>query len=154
MRIGLVNPNKELKHPAVHLGLGYLASYTKEIHADVSFELIDTRIAKPKELTAFLNTKFDFIGITASSQVFLEAVEIANHFKNKFPKTPICLGGSHVSTVKEEAIQNFPFNYAVYGEGEQTFVELIDHIKGKKELHEINGLIYKDLNNHVRQISI
>lgn len=150
MKIGLVNPNKELKHPAVHLGLGYLASYARLFHQDLTFELIDTRVAKPKELKQFLNSSFDFIGITASSQVFLEAVEIAEQFKKVLPNTPICIGGSHVSTVKQEAIENFPFDFAAFGEGEQTFVELIDYLKGSKDLNEINGLIFKDNNGEIK----
>lgn len=150
MKIGLINPNKELKHPAVHLGLGYLASYTKQFHHDLDFELIDTRVAKKKELKNFLNSSFDLIGITASSQVFLEAVEIANHFKRFLPNIPICIGGSHVSTVKEEAIQNFPFDFAAYGEGEQTFNELINYLKGNQEIESISGLIYKQKNGEIR----
>lgn len=144
MKIGLINPNKELKHPAVHLGLGYLASYTKQLHKEVEFELIDTRVAKPKEINTFFNTEFDLIGITASSQVFLEAVEIANQFKKLYPETPICLGGSHASTVKEEALINFPFDFAAYGEGEQTFADLINYLKRSKKLEDITGLIYKN----------
>ena len=150
MKIGLINPNKGLKHPAVHLGLGYLASFARKDHPEIDFELIDTRVAKPKELTHFLNTSFDFIGITASSQVFLEAVEIANCLKKTHPQTLICLGGSHVSTVKHEAIENFSFDFAVYGEGEQTFSELISYIKGNKELNEINGLIYRNSEGNIK----
>lgn len=144
MRIGLINPNKELKHPAVHLGLGYLASYVRQAHKDISFDLIDTRVARTKEVRNFINTSFDFIGITSSSQIFLEAVDIANQIKNKYPNVPICLGGSHASTVKEEALENSPFDFAVYGEGEVTFSELIDHVKGNKDLADITGIIYKD----------
>ena len=150
MKIGLINPNKELKHPAVHLGLGYLASYVKDKHPDVQFELIDTRVAKAKEIKNFLNTSFDLIGITASSQVFLEAVDLAKQIKNRFSNTPVCLGGSHISTVKEEALINFPFDFGVYGEGEITFYELIEHVQGTKKTEDINGLIYKDQNNKVK----
>ncbi|MFC2150950.1 B12-binding domain-containing radical SAM protein [Bacteroidota bacterium] len=149
MKIGLVNPNKELKHPAVHIGLGYLASYAKQKHSELNFELIDTRVAKSKEIKKFLETSFDFIGITASSQVFLEAVDIAQQIKNKYPDTPICLGGSHISTVKEEALIDFPFDYGVYGEGEITFSELIDHLNGNKELKDIDGIIYKNQERNV-----
>ncbi|HAF31089.1 MAG TPA: hypothetical protein DCG75_18790 [Bacteroidales bacterium] len=149
MKIGLINPNKELKHPAVHLGLGYLASYAYQNHKNISFELIDTRVAKSKETHQFLNSSFDLIGITASSQVFLEAVDLANHFKNKYPEVPICLGGSHISTVKEEALINFPFDYGLYGEGEVTFSELIDHFNGTRDLKDIKGLIYKNAENKV-----
>ncbi|MCP4551276.1 MAG: radical SAM protein [Bacteroidetes bacterium] len=44
----------------------------------------------------------------------------------------------------------YPFDFAVYGEGEQTFSELIAYIKGEKKLTTINGLIYKDELGNVR----
>lgn len=150
MKIGLINPNKELKHPAVHLGLGYLASYVNEKYPDIRFELIDTRVAKPKEIKTFFNTTFDLIGITASSQVFLEAIDIANQIKTKSPETPICLGGSHISTVKEEALSGFPFDFGIYGEGEITFAELIEHIQGNIKPEDITGLIYKDQTGQIK----
>ncbi|MCF8298563.1 MAG: B12-binding domain-containing radical SAM protein [Saprospiraceae bacterium] len=149
MEIGLINPNKGLKHAAVHIGIGYLASYAREIHKDLNIKILDTRISKETEIDAFLNTKYDLIGITASSQVFLEAVEVAAKLKTIFPDTPICLGGSHTSTVKEESIEGFPFDFAIYGEGEISFSELIGHIKGEVDLSTINGLIYKNASGSI-----
>jgi len=149
MKIGLINPNKEIKEPAVHLGLGYIASYASRNHADLSFELLDTRVSKSNEINKFLDKQFDIIGITATSQTFLEALELTNAIRIKWPQTPIVLGGAHCSTVKEEVLQDFPFDYAVYGEGEITFSDLISHFKGEKNLSEINGLIYRNSTGNV-----
>ncbi len=143
MDIGLINPNRGLKDAAVHLGIGYIASYARVNHKDLSIKVLDTRISKKTKIDAFLNTKYDLIGITSSSQVFLEAVEIANKIKRIFPDTPICIGGSHPSTVREESLQDFPFDYAIYGEGEISFSELIGHLKNDVDISSINGLIYK-----------
>lgn len=144
MKIGLINPNRNLRDAAIHLGIGYLASYARQHHFDVEFTYLDTRIAKKKEIEQFFNKPFDLIGITASSQVFDEALEIAQKLKNNHPNTPICLGGSHASTEKGRCLIAHPFDFVVYGEGEQTFVDLISHIKGHKELNQIEGLMYKD----------
>ena len=84
MRIGLINPNRNLKDASVHLGLGYLASFARTQHSDLKFELLDTRVAKKKEYSNFLSSEFDLIAITASSQVFEEAIEITQYYKNKF----------------------------------------------------------------------
>lgn len=149
MRIALVNPNRELKDPAVHLGIGYLASYARGFYPSIEFTVLDTRVAKPGEVKTFFETKFDLVGITASSQVFLEAVEIAQQYKEQFPQTPICLGGSHISTVKQEAIEGFPFDFGAYGEGELTFVEIIEYLNGEKALEEIKGLVYRKANGEI-----
>ena len=144
MRIGLINPNREIKEPSVHLGLGYLASYASQYYADLNFELLDTRVAKSGEVSKFLDSKFDLIGITATSQTFLEALELTNTLRLKWPSLPIVIGGAHCSTVKCEVLQGFPFDYGIYGEGEVTFTELIGYFKGEKSLAEIKGLIYRD----------
>ncbi len=65
MNIGLINPNKGLKHAAVHIGIGYVASYARENHNDLNIKFIDTRIAKETEIDTFLNTNYDIIGITS-----------------------------------------------------------------------------------------
>ena len=61
MRIGLINPNKKIKEPAVHLGLGYIAAYAREEHSDISFLLLDTRLASNKEQKIFFETEYDYI---------------------------------------------------------------------------------------------
>ncbi len=149
MRIALVNPNRELKDPAVHLGIGYLASFARKLYPGIEFTVLDTRVAKPREVSDFFSTEFSLVGITASSQVFLEAVDMATRYKELFPKTPICLGGSHISTVKQEAIEGFPFDFGAYGEGEITFAEIIDYLKGQKALDEIRGLVYRNASGEV-----
>ncbi len=144
MKIGLINPNHNLRDAAIHLGMGYLASYARLHHPDLEFNYLDTRVAKEKEIKNFFNETYELIGITASSQVFDEAIEIAKKIKHSHPETPICLGGSHASTERERCLSAYPFDFAAYGEGEQTFSELISFIKGEKILAEIHGLIYKD----------
>ncbi len=144
MRIGLVNPNREIKEPAVHLGLGYIASYAAQNYPDLTFELLDTRVAKSNEVEKFIDKQFDFIGITATSQTFREAIALTTAIRSKWPKIPIVIGGAHCSTVKEEVLHNSPFDYAIYGEGEVTFSDLIGYFKGEKSITEINGLIYRN----------
>ena len=149
MRIGLINPNREIKEPAVHLGLGYIASYASQIYPNLTFELLDTRIAKSSEVSSFIEKQFDAIGITATSQTFLEAFELSKTIRNRWPNIPIIIGGAHCSTVKEDVLQGFPFDYAIYGEGEVAFSELIGYFKGEKEISEINGLIYRNKNGEI-----
>lgn len=150
MKIGLINPNRNLKDAAIHLGIGYLASYARLDHHDLEFSFIDTRVAKEKELERFFQKNYDLIGITASSQVFDEAIEIAEKLKASHPNTPICIGGSHASTEKERCLINLPFDYVFYGEGEQTFSELISFMKNQKELSKISGIIYKDVDGTIK----
>lgn len=151
MIIGLINPNREIKEPAIHLGLGYLVSYARSIHPDLTFKILDTRIANKREHKKFLSTPFDLIGITATSQTFKEATSLAKYFKIRNSSLPICIGGSHPSTYKEESIIDSPFDYAIIGEGEVTFSDLIRFLKKELPIEKINGLIYKDKHGEIRK---
>ena len=144
MKIGLINPNKVIKYPGIHIGLGYLASYAMKQDNTLHFQLLDTRIDSAKEQENFLNTKFDLLGITATSQVFDEALEISTKYNSNFPDVPICIGGAHVSTVKSDVLKHKPFDFAISGEGEETFYELIKYVKGKFDVNLITGLFYRN----------
>ncbi len=149
MKIALINPNRNLKDAAVHLGLGYLASYASSLHNNLDISILDTRISSNKKALKYLLNNFDLVGITSSTQTFTEALEIALQIKELYPETPICLGGAHASTYKEEALDANPLDFVVVGEGEQTFSDLISYVKGKLDIKLINGLIYKDLEGNV-----
>lgn len=144
MNIGFIFPNKDRRYKTVHSGLAYLASYAREQHKDLSFQLLDTRVATAKETKQFFRSSFDLIGITVFSPVYYEVIDIFNRVKKSFPGVPVCLGGPYVTTIMEDIFLKTPAEYAVYGEGEITFSELIFHIKGQRNVEEISGIMYPD----------
>lgn len=144
MNIGLIFPNKDRRYKTIHLGLGYLIAYARTKHEDLHFRILDTRVAGRKEIKNFFSTKFDLIGMTVFSPVYFEAIALFNQIKKRYPHTQVCLGGPYVTTIMEEIFAETPADFAVFGEGEVTFSELIDHLKGRKGLKDIRGLMYKD----------
>ncbi len=149
MKIGLVFPNKDRKDKTVHLGLGYIVSYARQFHSDVEFLFLDTRIATKNETRNFFKESFDLIGITVLSPVYYEVINIFKLIKENNSALKICLGGPYVTTIMEEIFIETPAEFAVYGEGEQTFSELLFYLKGKKNIDEINGLMYKSENGKI-----
>lgn len=150
MKIGLIFPNKDRRYKTIHLGLGYLAAYSRKIHDDLEFTLLDTRVATSTEKNQFFSTKFDLIGITVFSPVYYEVISILNRIRNSGHKIPVCLGGPYVTTIREDIFKKTPTEFAIYGEGEITFAELISFLKGQKNIGEINGLIFRDENGNVQ----
>lgn len=155
MRIGLIFPNKDRRYKTVHLGLAALAAYVRRYHEDITFVVLDTRVATRKETIRFFNSTFDLIGITVYSPVYEEVKEIFNDVKNHFKETPVCLGGPYVTTIMEEIFEETPADFAVYGEGEETFEELVRSIKNRTPFNTIRGLMYSDVDgkiirNHAR----
>ncbi len=144
MNIGLIFPNKDRRYKTVHLGMGYLVSYARTRHDDLNFKVLDTRVAGRKETKRFFASDFDLIGMTVYSPVYFEVIGLFRKIKKIYPAVPVCLGGPYVTTIQEEIFTETPADFAVYGEGEITFSELIDHVEGRKDLSDIRGLMYKD----------
>ncbi len=146
MKIGFIFPNKDRRYRTIHLGLAYLASYARQFHDDLEFRVLDTRVASSKETKMFFKNEFDLIGITVFSPVYFEVKNLFNKIRKEHPETPVCLGGPYVTTMREEIFEETPADFAVYGEGEITFSELISHLKGERKLENIKGLMFRNGN--------
>ena len=144
MKIGFIFPDKDRRYKTVHLGLAYLASYARTQHNDLDFIVLDTRVATAKETRNFFNTRFDLVGMTVFSPVYFEVIALFNKLRKMQPGMPIVLGGPYVTTIREDIFKLTPAEYAVFGEGEITFSELLFHLKGEKEASAIKGLMFRD----------
>jgi radical SAM superfamily enzyme YgiQ (UPF0313 family) len=143
MNIGLIFPNHDRRYKTIHLGLGYIAAYARMHHPDLNFKVLDTRVATKKETDRFFKTPFDLIGITVFSPLYYEVIDILKRIKQNNNKTPVCIGGPYVTTLMEDIFKYITCEYAVYGEGEVTFSELIYHLKGQFNIKDIKGLMYR-----------
>jgi radical SAM superfamily enzyme YgiQ (UPF0313 family) len=143
MKIGLIFPNKDRRYKTMHLGMAYLVSWARMHHNDLTFTMLDTRVATAKETRAFFREEFDLVGMTVFCPVYFEVKKLFERIRLLHPETPIVLGGPYVTTIQEEIFEETPADFAVYGEGEITFSQLIDHLKGKQKPEEIDGLMYK-----------
>jgi radical SAM superfamily enzyme YgiQ (UPF0313 family) len=144
MNIGFIFPNKDRRYKTIHLGLAYLAAYSRMQHNDLNIQVLDTRVATSAETKKFFSSSFDLVGITVFSPVYYEVIDIYNRVKKSNGNLPVCLGGPYVTTIMEDIFKKTPADFAVYGEGEITFSEVISHIKGNMDLKDISGLMYKD----------
>mgnify|MGYP001576866128 CR=1 FL=1 len=129
------------------LGLAYVASYLKKNLWGSSIELFledfdkNFYILLKKRLVEFAP---DLIGISAMTPSFYAAYEIAKFIK-KESDTPIVLGGQHASALKKENLScDSPLDFIVYGEGEQTMLELCEKLRNSSaDFDNISGLIFK-----------
>jgi anaerobic magnesium-protoporphyrin IX monomethyl ester cyclase len=84
------------------------------------------------------------VGITAKSQNFASACVIAKIVKSIDSKIVTIVGGPHASMVKTEILEDPSIDYAVYGEGEETILDLIEVYEGKKDPQTVDGLVYRN----------
>jgi len=73
------------------------------------------------------------------------AVLTCREIRNLFPKLPIVWGGYFPSIYSDAALNARYVDYAVRGQGEETLLELLEAIRGKRSFDGILGLSYKDM---------
>lgn len=139
----LINPHYHLRHPP--LGLGYLAAYISAYYPrQYRFRLVDYAWQTDRDLeTALEEFPPDLVGLTATTNTFLEAQRIAGVIKSRL-KVPVILGGVHITAAPEDLLGS-PFDAAVLGEGEETLLELLRHFDetGSLRNENIPGLAYQ-----------
>src|SRR5713226_5492679 len=72
------------------------------------------------------------------------AVASCREVRRLFPAVPIVWGGYFASNYTQAALNATYVDFAVRGQGEQTFLELLEAIRGERDFRSILGLSYKD----------
>ncbi len=108
----------------------------------ISVRILDAqaeRTPPPQVAAALGSERYDFIGITATTLLIRSAMEIARDLKKRQPSATLVLGGVHPTVLPEEVLACPSVDYVVRGEGEQTFLELVQGRAPEK----IDGLSYR-----------
>jgi radical SAM superfamily enzyme YgiQ (UPF0313 family) len=110
------------------LGLGYLAAYLR-LHgypvaiADAKFD----RLGLDAVLERIRGFSPSLLGLTAMTHEVRRAAEIAAAARAVLPGLRTVIGGPHATALPLETLAEFPdFDFAVFGEGEETLLGLSD----------------------------
>ena len=150
-RICLINPPPQKRierwdnvdYP--HLGIGYLAAYLKnggyEVGIiDAKFERIDI----PDIEQRLLLWRPDIVGITAMTHEIERAAQVAAMVKGILPESITVVGGAHATALPAQTLDEFTcFDIAVFGEGEYTFLEMVNNISKPESWKYIPGIAYR-----------
>ncbi len=85
----------------------------------------------------------NLVGIQTLTFSLLDSLHMARAAKAVSRDIKVVLGGPHIWIFPEETIAFDDVDFLVLGEGEQTFVELVNALDHGGDLHEIPGLVYK-----------
>ena len=157
MKVLLINPPRfyELvgKNPSIienhrgynpPLGILSLAGYL-ERNTEHEIEILD---AQPyeygyAELKEVLREKMgDVVGITAMTFTLIDVLKTVMLVKQINPEAKVVLGGPHVHVFPEETINLSGIDFIVQGEGEHTFVKLLDNLNNPDALENVKGLVF------------
>ena len=88
--------------------------------------------------------KPDLVGINLFTTKLAAGFRTAQITKEILHDIPVVIGGPHPSVNADEALRISPFvDYAIRGEGERAFLQLVEALEHKKPYSEIKGLSYK-----------
>jgi len=92
----------------------------------------------------------DVVGTSTVSIDRLAGTASIREIRKATPNAFIVVGGSHFSHSAEDALRCVPeIDAVVVGEGEQTFMELLEHLPDRDALGEIPGLVFRDDENQI-----
>ncbi|MCA9289531.1 MAG: cobalamin-dependent protein, partial [Phycisphaerales bacterium] len=117
-------------HP---LGIMYLASFLRDrrpgkddlrLH-DMILGREPAEVAIPK----ILDFAPDIVGLSCMTHEASVAHELAKQIKVRAPCTKVIVGGPYTGGNPEKILQNPAIDYVVVGEGEWTFLELVEALE-------------------------
>ncbi|MBA7491962.1 tRNA-2-methylthio-N(6)-dimethylallyladenosine synthase [subsurface metagenome] len=153
MKIILLNPPRlfsdespvpvQMHHPP--LGLLDIAAVLEEARHEVS--ICDAAINHMdfEQVRQELRQGYDIIGITALTITRDSTYICASIAKEENKESTVVLGGPHVTFLPELILGKLPFvDIVVRGEGELTFLELVQRISVGESYQDINGISFRN----------
>lgn len=139
MKIALVRPKYKTHLITPPLGIGYISSYLKshgfqtKIIDGLNLNLTNEEVVKRCK-------DFDLVGISCLTDFYLETVDLTQKLK-AVGKT-VVLGNVHPSILPEQSLQDSNADYVVVGEGEYTFIQLLQVLKQGERAENIPGVYF------------
>lgn len=125
------------------LGLAYIASALMADGFSVSaidFNVSGLNLVRVNSILA--NDRPRIVGISAMTETYPQALEIARHIKERSPETVVVLGGAHPTILPEEVLaERDAVDFIVAGPGEDAMVALARNVvRGEGSLADVPGL--------------
>ncbi len=117
------------------LGTVMLATILRDLGHDVKVYIEEIQKADKEELRGA-----DLVGISTITSTAPRAYALGDELRAS--GVPVAMGGAHPTFLSDEAMEHADF--VVRGEGEEAIVELLEALDGKRGLHTIAGLTYRD----------
>ncbi len=150
MRIALIFPRTRYPSGQPPLGILYLAAYLRQ-HVDCEIDVIDPTFEhQPLAYmeTAIKAKPYDLVGISVMTPMLNEAL-FASRVAKRLPHNPLVVwGGPHPTVMPEQTMSYSEVDAICVGEGEETFLELIQHGGDPREVagmwYRVNGDIVRN----------
>jgi anaerobic magnesium-protoporphyrin IX monomethyl ester cyclase len=148
MKILLIRPKAAFTDMflGIPIGLVYLAAVAEKAGHEV--EILDLMLEKSvPEAHAILRArlqqrKYDLFGLSCMTVEYIGALEAARLIREAAPSVPIVFGGQHPTIQPDEVISSDLCDFVVSGEGEDTFLELVNTLDKKGDPVNVAGILF------------
>lgn len=116
-------------------------------------KIVDQRIdsAWKEHLIEYLQRRPICVGISSmtGTQIYfaIQAAKVVRRLTNG--KVPIVWGGAHPSSVPEQTLQSEFVDAVCIGEGDITFIQMVEAFARKGPLNQVKGITFKDGNRTI-----
>jgi radical SAM superfamily enzyme YgiQ (UPF0313 family) len=127
------------------MNLAYLAAYLREYGIQVRIIDYETTVFDVRSFSRILEQgSFSILGVSCTTPTIASGSRICAIAKSRCPEIVTVVGGSHANALPEQTLEQFPpFDYLVFGEGEETLFELCRAIRDGKTPTHIDGLAFR-----------
>ena len=125
------------------LNLAYLAAYAENMGHDVCIIDGEAELLTIEEMA--VRTKAfapDLVGITATTPFYHIATQLGRQLKSVIPGIPICIGGPHVTVLKESVFSD-AFDFAFIKEADNSWCDFLDAMDSGRQVAQVKGILLR-----------
>lgn len=128
------------------INIGYLASYLKQHSIKCIVSDFEVEPYSEEKLIQSVGKEMPLlIGFSCMTPHVMHAAEMVKLIKKNFPGILTVIGGVHASAIPEQTLKEFPqFDVVVFGEGEETLLELYQRLNDNGTMGSILGIAFKE----------
>lgn len=128
------------------LGLLYIASSIKARRKD-DITIIDAfceNLGREELVSKIVSLNPDVVGLNCSTHTFLDTLYVLRKVKHSLDDVITVLGGYHATFTSRRILNEYDFiDFLIKGEGEESFVELLDRLDAGQDLTDVPGIGFK-----------
>lgn len=128
----------------------YPIEFTPNLKNEYKKGRLYTNGIRNDEILDLIDQNTEVIGLSCMfSNNWLADRHLIERLGVRFPNAIIIAGGESISAKPELWMTQSPnLKVCIVGEGEETIVELLEALQSKTDLSVVNGIAFRDLNNH------
>ncbi|MFC2142070.1 B12-binding domain-containing radical SAM protein [Acidobacteriota bacterium] len=158
MRVALVNPPSSFEQLygewdlsaldtyCPPLGILYISSFLRQHGHEVFLvDIASLKLTENESIEFIFSLDPDVVGLSSMTINVSNANKIAEKIKCRNPAIPVVIGGPHLTAAPIETLSKYgSIDFGVIGEGEETFLALIQAIDKDKAYSSVRGIIWRD----------